>query len=248
MVSRDQKKDLVQLQENLGYSFKNLNLLIKALTHKSYVNENQESLKHNERFEFLGDSVLDLIVSDYMVRKYSEHKEGALSKIRAAVVNETCLAELALNIDLGKYLFLGKGEEQSGGRNKPSLLANAYEAVVGGIYYDSDLKTTADVLLPALKKEINKYVETNEFRDFKSDLQEYTQNKLVCIPSYKVTRETGPDHEKKFEVIVLVKDVMKGKGIGRSKKEAEQAAAKVALAKYLKSSGKTKTSAHRSSG
>lgn len=239
MLTKDQKAELSQLQENLGYSFKNIKLLVKALTHKSYVNENHESLKHNERFEFLGDSVLDLIISDYMVRKYSDHKEGALSKIRAAVVNETCLAELAREIDLGKFLFLGKGEELSGGRKKASLLANAYEAVAGAIYYDGGLETAARVLLPFLKNEIGKYVDTKEFRDYKSDLQEYTQNKLICIPAYKVTRETGPDHEKEFEVIVLVKDKVKGKGVGRSKKEAEQAAAKVALAKFLKTSKKT---------
>lgn len=223
---------LAVLQETLGYSFREIKLLNKAVTHKSYVNETGESLKHNERFEFLGDSVLDLIVSDYLVRKYSDYSEGTLSKIRAAVVNETCLADLARQLNLGKFLLLGKGEEMSGGRNKASLLANAYEAVAGAIYCDSNLETAANVLLPQIKNEINKFADNRESRDYKSDLQEYTQNKFFCIPLYKVIRETGPDHEKQFEIIASVKDVTMGKGTGRSKKEAEQAAAKVALEKY----------------
>ncbi len=225
---------LERLQETLGYSFKEIKLLIKAVTHKSYVNEAGESLKHNERFEFLGDSVLDLVVSDYLIRKYSDYREGALSKIRAAVVNETCLADLARQLDLGTFLLLGRGEEMSGGRNKASLLANAYEAVAGAIYCDSNLETAASVLLPQIKNEIDKYASTRVSRDYKSDLQEYTQNKFFCIPMYRVVRETGPDHEKQFEVTVSAKDATMGKGMGRSKKEAEQAAAKMALEKYHK--------------
>jgi ribonuclease-3 len=234
MVKKERKEELSKLQKTLGYSFKEIKLLNKALTHKSYVNETGEDLKHNERFEFLGDSVLDLMVSEYMVLKYSDYKEGVLSKIRAGVVNETCLAMLALNMDLGAYLLLGRGEELSGGRKKVSLLANAYEALAGAIYFDSNLKTAAKILLPSLKKEITRFIETPESRDFKSDLQEYTQNKMFCIPVYKVTREVGPDHEKQFEVVVSVKDTARGKGMGRSKKEAEQAAAKVAFETYLK--------------
>jgi len=150
------------------------------------------------------------------------------------VVNESCLAKLAQNMDLGAYLLLGRGEEMSGGRKKASLLANAYEALAGAIYFDSNLETAAKILLPSIKKEITRFIETPESRDYKSDLQEYTQNKMVCIPVYKVIREVGPDHEKQFEVVVSVKDTDRGKGMGRSKKEAEQAAAKVALDTYLK--------------
>lgn len=229
MVKKERKEELAKLQKTLAYSFMEVKLLNKALTHKSYVNETEENLKHNERFEFLGDSVLDLIVSEYMIRKYSDYKEGVLSKIRAGVVNESCLAKLARKIDLGDYLLLGRGEEMSGGRNKPSLLANAYEALVGAIYFDSNLETAAKVLLPSIKKEIKGFIETPESRDYKSDLQEYTQNKMVCIPAYKVTKEIGPDHEKQFEVVVSIKNKSRGKGMGRSKKEAEQAAAKMAL-------------------
>ena len=234
MVKKERREELSRLQKTLGYSFKEIKLLNKALTHKSYVNETGEDLKHNERFEFLGDSVLDLMVSEYMVLKYSDYKEGVLSKIRAGVVNESCLAKLALNMDLGTYLLLGRGEEMSGGRKKASLLANAYEALAGAIYFDSSLETSAKILLPGIKNEITRFIETPESRDYKSDLQEYTQNKMVCIPVYKVIREVGPDHEKQFEVGVSVKDTDVGKGMGRSKKEAEQAAAKVALDTYLK--------------
>jgi ribonuclease-3 len=234
MVKKERKEELTRLQKTLGYSFKEIKLLNKALTHKSYVNETGEDLKHNERFEFLGDSVLDLIVSEYMVRKYSDFKEGALSKIRAGVVNEACLAKLALNIELGDFLLLGRGEEISGGRKKASLLADAYEALAGAIYFDSNIETAAKIFLPHIKKEITSFIDTPESRDYKSDLQEYTQNKFLCIPVYKITNETGPDHEKQFEVVVLIKDKNRGKGVGRSKKEAEQAAAKVALDTFLK--------------
>jgi ribonuclease III len=235
MVKKERKEELAKLQETLGYSFKEIKLLNKALTHKSFVNETGEDLKHNERFEFLGDSVLDLMVSEYMVRKFSGFNEGVLSKIRAGVVNESCLAKLAGNIDLGAYLLLGRGEDMSGGRSKPSLLANAFEALAGAIYYDSDLDTAAKVLLPSIKKEIKEFLEKPESRDYKSDLQELTQNKMGCIPVYKVAKETGPDHEKQFEVVVTVKDRKRGTGTGRSKKEAEQAAAKIAWEEFLKS-------------
>ena len=154
-----------------------------------------------------------------------------MSKIRASVVNEGCLAALSRNINLGKYLFLGKGEDLSGGRNKSSLLANAFEALVGAVYRDSNLETVSRVLLPLIENEINGYANTCQFQDYKSDLQEYTQNKLFCIPSYKVSKEIGPDHDKRFEVVVLIREEAHGQGVGRSKKEAEQAAAKMALEK-----------------
>lgn len=239
-MSSDKRENLLMiLQEALGYFFNNPNFLSKALTHKSYGNEKNGSVKNNERFEFLGDSVLDMIVSDYTVKNYSDHSEGALSKIRASVVNESCLAELARKINLGKFLLLGKGEDLSGGRDKSSLLANAFEAVAGAVYFDSNMETAFKVFLPLLQDEINKFANTCDFRDFKSDLQEYTQNKLNCIPVYKVVNETGPDHSKIFEVKVVVKKEIWGQGKGRSKKEAEQAAARDALESYnLKSAKK----------
>lgn len=228
-VSSDRTQEVAPLQEKLGYAFSNLKLLNKALTHKSYVNEKNETIKHNERFEFLGDSVLDILVSDYLVEEYADYAEGTLSKIRAAVVNESCLAGLARKIDLGNYLLLGKGENLSGGREKASILANAFEAVAGAIFKDGGLESATNVFLPLLKIEIAVFADTVSFRDFKSDLQEYTQNRLVCTPSYKVVNETGPDHAKEFEVAVRIKNKVTGTGFGKNKKEAEQAAAKMAL-------------------
>ena len=235
-VPSDRTDEVFPLQKTLGYTFSDIRLLNKALTHKSYVNERSESLKHNERFEFLGDSVLDVLVSDYLVSEFSDYAEGTLSKIRAAVVNETCLADLARKIELGKYLLLGKGEDFSGGRNKSSILADAFEAVAGALFRDGGLESASQVFLPLLKGKISNFSHSWSFRDFKSELQEYTQNKWVCTPNYKVVNEFGPDHAKKFEVTVTIKNQVKGQGSGSSKKEAEQAAAKMAMEKFLESS------------
>ena len=225
-------EQLDSLQDRIKFKFSDIKLLNKALTHKSYANENSETLKHNERLEFLGDSVLDILVSDYLVHEYSEFAEGTLSKIRATVVNETCLAKLAKNIKLGNYLLLGRGEDLSGGREKASILADTFEALAGAVFCDGRFDAASNIFLPLLIEEITKTAQSWSFRDFKSDLQEYTQNKLVCIPSYKVIREIGPDHAKKFEVVVMIKNEVEGKGLGRSKKEAEQAAAKMAMENY----------------
>jgi len=235
-VPSDRTDEVFPLQKTLGYTFSDIRLLNKALTHKSYVNERSEFLKHNERFEFLGDSVLDVLVSDYLVSEFSDYAEGTLSKIRAAVVNETCLADLARKIELGKYLLLGKGEDFSGGRNKSSILADAFEAVAGALFRDGGLESASQVFLPLLKGEISNFSHSWDFRDFKSELQEYTQNKWVCTPNYKVVNELGPDHAKEFEVTVTIKSQVKGQGSGSSKKEAEQAAAKMAMEKFSESS------------
>ncbi len=228
-VPSDRANEVAPLQETLGYAFSDLKLLNKALTHKSYVNERNEFLKHNERFEFLGDSVLDILVSDYIVDKFSDYAEGTLSKIRAAVVNESCLADLARKLDLGKYLLLGRGEDLSGGRDKSSILADAFEAVAGALFRDGGLESASKVFLPLLEVEISKFSHSWSFRDFKSELQEYTQSKWVCTPSYKVVNEFGPDHAKEFEVAVMIRNKVKGQGSGKSKKEAEQAAAKMTM-------------------
>jgi len=235
-LSETRIEQLDSLQERIKFKFSDIKLLNKALTHRSYANENSNILKHNERLEFLGDSVLDILVSDYLVHQYSEFAEGTLSKIRAAVVNETCLAKLAKSIKLGNYLLLGRGEDLSGGREKASILADTFEALAGAVFCDGRLDAASDIFLPLLKEEITKTAESWSFRDFKSDLQEYTQNKLVCIPSYKVVREIGPDHAKEFEVVVMIKNEVEGKGLGRSKKEAEQAAAKMAMENYSNNS------------
>ena len=225
------------LQKILNYEFNNLNLLNKALTHKSYANEVSLPLKNNERFEFLGDSVLDLIVSNYMIFEYENLAEGSLSKIRAAVVNEGSLARLAKDINLGNYLFLGKGEDLSGGREKSSILSNAYEALVGAIFCDSCFQEVSQVFLPSLVKEIYKHKDACSFEDFKSNLQEYTQNRFGCTPSYKVIEEKGPSHDKQYAIKAIVRNTELGVGSGRSKKEAEQIAAKEALEYFLSKEG-----------
>jgi len=232
MLSPERIQELDSLQKQIGYTFQNILLLNKSLTHKSYVNENSEPLKDNERFEFLGDTVLDLIVSGYLVKEFPDFAEGILSKIRAAVVNESCLAELARQLDLGRYLLLGKGEAASGGREKNSLLANAYEALAGAIYFDSNLEMAMEIYLPVLSEEIAKYAETDRYRDYKSELQEYTQTHFNCIPNYRIVDEKGPAHAKEFEVVVHIQESIHGRGNGKSKKEAEQAAAKTALAGF----------------
>ena len=232
MLPTERTQELTFLQKQIGYTFRNISLLNKALTHKSYVNENSEPLKDNERFEFLGDSVLDLIVSGYMIKAFPDFAEGTLSKIRAAVVNESCFAELARQMNLGRYLLLGKGEASSGGREKNSLLANAYEALAGAVYFDSNMETALELYLPVLSVEIAKYADTACFRDYKSELQEYTQTHFNCIPNYQIVNEKGPAHAKEFEVAVLVQVNVRGRGNGRSKKEAEQGAAKAALESF----------------
>ena len=232
-MQEDRINALIPLQRLLCYQFKDLELLHKSLTHKSYSNEVLRSLKNNERLEFLGDSVLDLIVADYMFLTYRGLPEGSLSKIRAAVVNENSLAGLAKNLELGSYILLGKGESFSGGRQKASILANAYEALVGALFCDSDFRTTADVFLPQLVEKIDACKDACMSTDFKSDLQEYTQNKFSCTPSYEVVGETGPCHDKRFDVKVAVRSQVLGSGKGRSKKEAEQNAAKEALSGFL---------------
>ena len=232
-MQEDRINALVPLQGVLCYEFKDLELLNKSLTHKSYSNEVLLSLKNNERLEFLGDSVIDLIMADYMFLTYPDLPEGSLSKIRAAIVNENSLARLAIKLELGSYLLLGKGESFSGGRQKASILANAYEALVGALFCDSDFRTTADVFLPQLIEKIDEYMGACIATDFKSDLQEYTQNRFSCVPLYEVVGEIGPGHNKRFDVKVKIRSQVLGSGKGRSKKEAEQNAAKEALSTFL---------------
>jgi len=232
-MQEDRINALVPLQGVLCYQFKNLELLNKSLTHKSYSNEVLLTSKNNERLEFLGDSVIDLIMADYMFLTYPDLPEGSLSKIRAAIVNENSLARLAIKLELGSYLLLGKGESFSGGRQKASILANAYEALVGALFCDSDFRTTADVFLPQLIEKIDEFMGACIATDFKSDLQEYTQNRFSCVPLYEVVGEIGPGHNKRFDVKVKIRSQVLGSGKGRSKKEAEQNAAKEALSTFL---------------
>jgi len=221
---------LKKLQDKLSYSFKDPNLLVEALTHKSFVNENQDKgLKDNERLEFLGDAVLDLSISAYLIRQFPQAREGELSKLKAIIVSEPILSRIATDLHIGEYLFLGKGEEKSGGRKKTSLLANAFEAVIGAIYMDGGFESARRVVEMTFAPYIDHIVTRKQSFDYKTDLQEYCQAHGHSLPVYKVVRETGPDHKKIFEVEIIIDGKPLGTGKGKSKKDAEQKAAKEAL-------------------
>ena len=219
------------LQKNINYKFKNPNLLKLAITHSSYANEHKmDIVDNNERLEFLGDAILNLIVSQYLYKKYPNHPEGELTKIRAEVVCESSLAYAAKKIEVGKYLFLGKGEESTGGRDRESILADAAEAIVGAVYLDSDLETTNSILLSNFESDIVHAVAKGDlFIDYKTELQEIVQKSGKSLMEYIVTKEEGPDHNKRFYMDVVVDHKIIGNGRGRNKKDAEQMAAKEAL-------------------
>lgn len=203
-------------------------LLATALTHPSYVFENpQKGVENNQRLEFLGDAILDFVVAEYLYLNYPDRPEGELTKMRAAVVNETTLARVAKEIRLGEELLLGKGEQVSGGRERPSILADAWEAVVGAIYLQYGFMEARRVILDLLKPEIAEVAQGN-YGDYKTMLQEKAQREETEV-SYRILAEEGPDHNKRFTAGVFLQGKLMGKGIGRTKKEAEQRAAQQVL-------------------
>lgn len=213
---------------SLKKTFKNKNLLTKALTHKSWVNENKDKRESNERLEFLGDAVLEIIVSDALFREFPDKEEGYLTSLRANLVNTVNLAKVAENLNLGKDLFLSKGEEETGGRNNTSLLADTVEAIIGAIYIDQGLKEASEFIKENLLNEIPQKIK-EPLKDAKSRLQEFVQAKGYPAPRYRVIREKGPDHSKTFVVEVNVNDKIWGTGKGKNKAEAAQNAAEKAL-------------------
>ncbi len=228
--------DLNKLETNLGYTFKKKSNLRDAITHKSFAHEKQnEQTNFNERMEFLGDSVLELIISEYLYSTYSEYTEADLSKIKAYVVQEASLAETSKRLEIGSFLRLGKGEEMTGGREKPSLLADAFEAVLAGIYLDGGLKKSKDFVLSQLTDKINELASNNFVFDFKTKLQEVAQAQFGVLPKYVTHNEEGPEHKKVFEVKVYVNDNYLGSGKGRTKKAAAQEAAEAGLIKIEES-------------
>lgn len=229
MLVEARKEQLVELERALSYRFHRIELLNQALTHKSYVHEQREPVQHNERLEFLGDAVLGLVISDYCYGKFAGLAEGELSKLRASLVNDGNLARIARRLELGSYLLVGRGEELTGGRAKASLLADTFEAVLAAIYLDGSLGDVYQVILQCFQEDLNTVLHEG-YRDYKSELQEYTQEKFGCVPTYIVVRERGPDHEKVFEVELAIRRQFQGLGAGKSKKEAEQDAAHTVLA------------------
>lgn len=221
-------KGLYGFQEILRYHFRDVSLLDTALTHRSYVNENPFAAgRDNERLEFLGDAVLELCISDLLMQHFPDFQEGSLSQLRAAIVNEHPLAELAKSFQLGDYLLLGKGEEASGGRTKPSLLANAFEALMAAIYLDGGFDETAALIRRLFTPLIREGDRT--YRDYKTTVQQISQHAFKETPRYTLIRETGPDHDKTFEIRISIADRIQTTGTGKNKKEAEQRAAEQAL-------------------
>jgi ribonuclease-3 len=223
--------DLSELEALLGYRFRDPSLLVRALTHRSYVNEHEdEGLLHNESLEFLGDAVLGFLVSSRSFRRFPELQEGALSKIKAYLVSAANLLQFARRIRLGEYMRLSKGEEKTGGRTKRAILEDAYEALIGAMYLDGGMEA-ASALLAAQVEEILDSLDVKHivFGDFKSALQERLHNLGRLEPVYRVINEIGPDHRKTFVVQVLVHDVIVAEASGKTKKEAQQAAARIAL-------------------
>ena len=212
-------------------NFKNKKLLDEALTHRSYLNEVKIKLNSNERLEFLGDSVLSLLVSEYLFNKYKNLDEGMLTNLRSLLVNKKNFSEVAKDIGLGAFLKLSKGEEESGGRENPSLLADSFEALVGAIFLDQGMDGVKAFVNPILLPKAEVFMQKNALKDPKSLLQEMVQSKKHDSPHYKVVSEQGPAHAKTFTVGVYVDEKILGEGKGHSKQEAEEKAAEIALEK-----------------
>ena len=219
-----------ELQKIIGYQFNNTNNLKEAITHRSFANEHRNhQMKDNERLEFLGDAILDLIISKYLFDKYPVMPEGDLSKVRASIVCEGSLAKTARNINLGAFILLGKGEEMTGGRTRNSILADAFEAVTGAIFVDGAFEDVVKFLQTTLIENVDSLSVEDLYTDYKTILQENIQKESMQPLHYEVVDEKGPDHDKDFYVAVYHGELCLGKGIGKSKKEAEQQAAKTAL-------------------
>jgi ribonuclease III len=223
-------QELSSLENELDYQFKDIGLLREALQHSSYVNEQSDpALQDNERLEFLGDAVLDLVITHILMNHFPQTREGELSRMRAAIVNESQLAAVAQKLNLGQYLLLGKGEALSRGEEKSSILADALEAVIAAVYLDGGLKNAFDVIERQFSRVISQVGERLAAEDFKSRLQELVQVRFKTIPHYTVIAESGPDHDKTFEIRLSIGTFLTTHGTGKSKKAAEQVAAQVAF-------------------
>ncbi len=231
---RQKAADIVELLKNLQWETDNIKLYEQAVTHSSYGFEHGPESGHNERLEFLGDAVLDLVVSDYLYGTYPELPEGELSRQRANLVCEETLALIAGNINLGNYLRLGKGEESSGGRSRTSILADALEALIGSLYLDVGFAACREPVLTLLHPYLDHLKQGVLRYDYKTLLQELAQARIGATPVYRVINEKGPPHQKVFTSQVLVNNQVSGKGTGRTKKEAEQMAARQALRDELR--------------
>jgi ribonuclease-3 len=225
-------KDFSQFEVKTGIVFNDKKLLMQAFMHRSYINENGGTgLAHNERLEFLGDAVLELVITDYLYKKYTQETEGELTSYRAALVNAVTIAQAATEVGMNDFLLLSKGEAKDTGKARQYILANTYEAYVGAVYLDQGYATSEKFILDTLVPKIDEIVSKKLFRDAKSFIQEQAQEHENVTPSYKVLKESGPDHDKHFTVGVYFGTTLVAEGRGKSKQEAEQEAAKTALTK-----------------
>lgn len=223
---------LIELQNKIGYMFNDIELLKIALTHTSYANEHKKKMiKHNERLEFLGDSVLSLIITTYLFKNLSNIPEGELSRIRSTIVCENSLKLSGDEFNLSQYIYMGKGEEQTGGRGRSSIVSDAMEALIASIYLDSGYENAEIFVLRQMDDIIQKAIQGKLFKDYKTQYQEVIQKKSNAKIEYVVVSEEGPDHQKVFTVSLLLNDTVVSTGKGRSKKVAEQKAAEIALEK-----------------
>lgn len=232
VIEAARRRELRKLEGSLHVRFRRLRWLDQALSHSSFVNELPEQRRaHYEKLEFLGDAVLELVVSHELFDNYPRYYEGELTKLRAAVVSKPTLANVAKKIGIDPYIRLGKGEELGGGRKRNSLLADAMEAVIGAVYLDGGLKLAREFVTRHFREEIERLDHDQHKMDYKSILQEITQSRFQTLPKYTVLNESGPPHERTYEVQITIKDEPYGTGRGRNKKEAQQKAARDALRK-----------------
>lgn len=223
-------KDSSDFEKNIGVAFKNKNLLKEALTHRSYLNEHPEwAVFHNERLEYLGDAVLELVATEYLFNFYPNYQEGELTSLRAALVNYQMMAKVAREISLEQYLFLSKGEAKDSGKAREVILANALESLIGAIYLDQGYDVTKTFIERFVISHLREVVDQKLYKDSKSVFQEIMQEKKKVTPTYRVLRETGPDHQKQFLVGVFLDGELVAQGQGTSKQEAESSGAKAAL-------------------
>jgi ribonuclease-3 len=222
--------EINQAQNEMGIQFNDPSLLLRAFTHRSYLNENPDlALEDNQRLEFLGDAVLDFVTGAWLYHHFPEYQEGRLTSLRAALVRTPALAKFARQIGVGKYLRLGKGEDENGGRNRDANLCDAFEALIGALYLDNGLPAVERLLYPLLEDETEHVLAAELDRDPKSRFQEWSQAERGITPHYRTMKITGPDHARTFAVAVFIGDEVYGEGLGSSKQAAAQAAAEIAL-------------------
>lgn len=228
----ERRKCLTALESKLNYSFGDVALLDTAMTHTSYVKGDGRARMHNERLEFLGDAVLELCVSEYLFKRFSEFDEGAMTRLRAQTVCEGALFEIAKELGLGEALLLGRGEDHSGGRDKPSILSDALEAVIGALYIDGGMETARGFILSFIDGSVEAALKGGALKDYKTMLQEYVQKRHMGAIAYRLLGSSGPDHSKVFMMEVTIAGIPSGIGEGHTKQEAGQRAAKAALGEF----------------